>query len=49
MSGFARSRLRDPDGFARELRDTIADSLTEHDSRYELDVAATVVWGRLTP
>lgn len=46
MSGFAPSRLADPKGFARELRDTVADSIRETDGRYELDVVGTIVWGR---
>jgi ubiquinone/menaquinone biosynthesis C-methylase UbiE len=49
MSGFARSRLKDADGFARELRDVIAASLTEVDGRFQLDVVGTVIWGRLIP
>lgn len=48
MSGFARPRLADPDAFAREIRDTVVDSLTDTDGRYELDVVGTVVWGRPT-
>jgi SAM-dependent methyltransferase len=49
MSGFARSRLADPNAFAREVRDTILGSLTELDGRYELDVVGTTIWGRPVP
>jgi SAM-dependent methyltransferase len=45
MSGFARSRLDDPERFAREVREAVADSLTPTRERYELDVVGTVVWG----
>jgi SAM-dependent methyltransferase len=46
MSGFARSRLTDPDRFADEVRDAIEATLTPVNGRYELDVVGTVVWGR---
>jgi SAM-dependent methyltransferase len=45
MSGFARSRLEDPDGFAREVRDALVATLAPAGNRYELDVVGTVVWG----
>ncbi len=46
MSGFARSRLADPDAFADEVRSTVASSLTESGGRYELDVVGHGLWGR---
>lgn len=45
MSGFARSRLEDPERFAREVREAVAATLTATRERYELDVVGTVVWG----
>lgn len=45
MSGFARGRLGDPDGFAAEVRAVIDATLEPRDGRYDLDVTATVVWG----
>lgn len=47
-SGLARGRVRDPDGFAAAVREVVRDTLEERDGRYDLDVAAGVVWGRLT-
>jgi SAM-dependent methyltransferase len=46
MSGFARERLRDPDGFAAGVREAIEETLEPHDGRYDLDVTATIIWGR---
>jgi SAM-dependent methyltransferase len=46
MSGFARSRLKDPNSFAHEVREAVASSLPRSGGRYELDVVGTVVWGR---
>ena len=45
-SGFAPSRLSDRDGFAADVRKVIETSLVPRDGRYDLDVTATVVWGR---
>jgi SAM-dependent methyltransferase len=45
MSGFARSRLENPDAFAREVREALVATLTPTRDRYELDVVGTVVWG----
>jgi SAM-dependent methyltransferase len=46
MSGFAPDRLGAPERFAAEVRDAIAATLEPRDNRYELDVSATIVWGR---
>jgi SAM-dependent methyltransferase len=47
MSGFPPDRLRDRDGFVSELRAAAADTLEPRpDGRYDLDVTATIVWGR---
>lgn len=45
-SGLARPRLRDPNKFAAEVHDVLAELEAGPDGRLELDVAATVVWGR---
>ena len=47
-SGFARERLRDPEGFAAAAREAIEETLEPRDGRYDLDVTATIVWGRAT-
>ena len=45
-SGCARSEIDDPDGFEAEVRATVEGALGARDGRYDLEVAATVVWGR---
>jgi SAM-dependent methyltransferase len=45
-SGFAPSKLADPDRFAAEVRRAVETTLESHDGRYDLDVVGTVVWGR---
>lgn len=45
MSGFARSRLTDPETFTREVREAVTATLTAAEHRYELDVVGTIVWG----
>lgn len=45
-SGFAPSRLADRDGFAADVRRVVEATLEPRDGRYNLDVVATVVWGR---
>jgi SAM-dependent methyltransferase len=45
MSGFARSRLADPDAFTHEVRNALAATLIESNGRYELDVEGTIDWG----
>jgi SAM-dependent methyltransferase len=45
-SGFAPSRLADRSRFEAEVREAVDATLEPRDGRYELDVAATVVWGR---
>jgi hypothetical protein len=47
MSGFAPDRLDDPEGFARELRETLRATLEPREGRYDLDVTATITWGRV--
>jgi SAM-dependent methyltransferase len=48
-SGLARGRVRDPEGFVAAVRAAVSETLEPgDDGRYDLDVAATVVWGRLT-
>ncbi len=47
-SGLARSRLRDPEAFAGEARAAIVAALGAPE-RYELEVAAKIVWGRPRP
>jgi SAM-dependent methyltransferase len=46
MSGFARAHVADATAFARDVREAIAASLPASNGRYELDVVATVIWGR---
>jgi SAM-dependent methyltransferase len=45
-SGFAPSRLLDRERFEAEIRQVVEATLESRDGRYDLDVAATVVWGR---
>jgi SAM-dependent methyltransferase len=45
-SGFAPSRLADPERFDAEVREAVCSTLEPRDGRYDLDVVATVVWGR---
>jgi SAM-dependent methyltransferase len=45
-SGFAPSRLSDRERFEAEMRQVVEATLEPRDGRYDLDVAATVVWGR---
>ena len=45
-SGFAPSRLSDRERFEAEMRQVVSSTLEPRDERYDLDVAATVVWGR---
>jgi SAM-dependent methyltransferase len=45
-SGFALSRLSDREQFERETRQLVEETLEPRDGRYDLDVVATVVWGR---
>jgi SAM-dependent methyltransferase len=47
MSGFAPDRLDDPEAFARELRETLRATLEPREGRYDLDVTATITWGRV--
>src|SRR3954463_4478088 len=47
MSGFPPNRLPDTEAFASELRAALAEALEPRpDGRYDLDVTATIVWGR---
>ena len=45
-SGFAPSQLSDRGRFETDLRQAVEATLVARDGRYDLDVAATVVWGR---
>jgi SAM-dependent methyltransferase len=45
-SGFAPDRLQDPTAFATELGAVLQQALEPRDGRYDLDVRATIVWGR---
>ncbi len=45
-SGFAPTRLADRDRFEAEIREAVCSTLEPRDGRYDLDVVATVVWGR---
>jgi SAM-dependent methyltransferase len=45
-SGFAPSRLADPDRFEAEVREAVEATLEPREGRYDLDVVATVVWGK---
>jgi SAM-dependent methyltransferase len=47
QSGFVLEKMSDADGFDREVAEVIDELVTvREDGRYELDVVATVVWGR---
>jgi SAM-dependent methyltransferase len=46
MSGFAPDRLEDPAGFCAEVRQAVEATLEPRGGRYDLDVTATVIWGR---
>ena len=49
MSGFPPDRVRDRDGFVADLRAALAETLRAGpDGRYDLEVTATIVWGRPT-
>src|SRR5262245_37608464 len=37
-SGLARNRIRDPDGFAAEVRSVVTDALEARDGRYDLEL-----------
>jgi hypothetical protein len=39
-------KMSDPDGFDLELTEVFDELVPVHDGRYELDVTATVTWGR---
>ena len=45
-SGFAPSKLTDRERFAAEVRAAVESTLEPRDDRYDLDVVATVTWGR---
>jgi SAM-dependent methyltransferase len=50
MSGFPPDRLRDRDAFASELRTALAEKLDARpDGCYDLEVTATIAWGRPLP
>ena len=46
QSGFVLERMDDPDGFDRELTEALDELVPKRDGRYQLDVVATVTWGR---
>ena len=46
QSGFVLEKMSDPEGFDRELAAVIDELVPARDGRYELDVVATVTWGR---
>jgi SAM-dependent methyltransferase len=46
QSGFVIEKMRDPDGFDRELAEVFDELVPVNDGRYELDVTATASWGR---
>jgi SAM-dependent methyltransferase len=46
QSGFVLEKMSDPDGFDRELTAAVDELVPVRDGRYELDVVATVTWGR---
>ena len=46
QSGFVLEKMRDPESFDRELAAVIDELVPVRDGRYELDVVATVTWGR---
>jgi SAM-dependent methyltransferase len=45
-SGFAPSKLADPDRFADEIRQAVETTIEPREGRYDLDVVGAVVWGR---
>jgi hypothetical protein len=45
-SGLARTRLRDAEGFAADLRATIEPVYELQDGRYDLRVVGKITWGR---
>lgn len=45
-SGFAPSRLADPERFELEVRKAVETTLEPREGRYDLEVVATVVWGK---
>jgi len=47
-SGLARDRLRDPEGFASEIRAVVEQALEPREGRYDLHVVGSVTWGRPT-
>jgi SAM-dependent methyltransferase len=49
MSGFAPDRLKDPAGFRAEVREAVEATFEPRGGRYDLDVAATIVWGVPAP
>jgi SAM-dependent methyltransferase len=46
QSGFVLEKMSDPEGFDREVAAVIDELVPVQDDRYELDVVATVTWGR---
>jgi SAM-dependent methyltransferase len=46
QSGFVLEKMDDPEGFDRELAEAFDELVPRRDGRYELDVVATVTWGR---
>jgi SAM-dependent methyltransferase len=46
QSGFVLEKMADPDGFDRELTEAFDTLVPKRDGRYELDVVASVTWGR---
>lgn len=46
QSAFVLEKMDDPDGFDRELTEALDELVPERDGRYELDVVATLTWGR---
>lgn len=49
QSGFVLEKMADPAGFDRDLTEVAASFPAGADGRFELDVAAEVVWGRPLP
>ena len=45
-SGFAPSKLADPDRFMAEIRRAVETTLEPRDGRYDLEVVGIVTWGR---
>lgn len=46
QAGFVYERMRDVIGFQREVSDVITRLVPERNGRFQLDVTATIVWGR---